>query len=164
MQDSCAASNEWRDSMRRAAFSVRLLAGYPFTPPATGPVSRQRPLPSYPSRYCSLTVIHSDESRFDYLGTLVRSPLVSLPPQFILYAVSSIHFVSDTKPRSPHRADAQRLVAPVRLSETPYWCFPHVVSPVMIGLNLDIENALGDGSVALYDFSTLDAKIESKII
>eukprot|EP00965_Chrysotila_dentata_P081100 2677041-Pleurochrysis_carterae.AAC.1 len=39
-------------------------------------------------------------------------PLVNHPPQFGLYVVSSIHSVSDTKPRSTHRADAQRLVAP----------------------------------------------------
>jgi hypothetical protein len=35
---------------------------------------------------------------------------------------------------------------------------------VTIGLNLGIENALGDGPVALRHFSTLDVKIESKII
>ncbi|NJR41755.1 MAG: hypothetical protein HC767_02910 [Akkermansiaceae bacterium] len=33
-----------------------------------------------------------------------------------------------------------------------------------IGLNLGIENALGNGPVALRHFSTLDVKIESKII
>eukprot|EP00965_Chrysotila_dentata_P262373 6214550-Pleurochrysis_carterae.AAC.2 len=54
-----------------------------------------------------VTAIHSDVSRLDYLGTLDRSPLVSHPPQFVLYVVSSIYSVSDTKPRSLHRADAQ---------------------------------------------------------
>eukprot|EP00965_Chrysotila_dentata_P263476 6214837-Pleurochrysis_carterae.AAC.9 len=39
--------------------------------------------------------------------TRVRSPLVSVPPQFVLYVVPSIYSVSDTKPRSTHRADAQ---------------------------------------------------------
>eukprot|EP00965_Chrysotila_dentata_P130899 4328092-Pleurochrysis_carterae.AAC.1 len=48
---SCAASNEWRDSVRRAALTVQLLGGYPLTPPAAGPVSRPRPLSSYPSLY-----------------------------------------------------------------------------------------------------------------
>eukprot|EP00965_Chrysotila_dentata_P243577 6205489-Pleurochrysis_carterae.AAC.2 len=46
----------------------------------------------------------------------------------------SLHSVSDTKPRSTHRADAPRLVIP----------------PVRIGLNIDIENALGNEAVALY--------------
>eukprot|EP00965_Chrysotila_dentata_P070424 2327391-Pleurochrysis_carterae.AAC.1 len=34
-----------------------------------------------------------------------------------------------------------------------------ICHPVTIGLNLDIENALGDGDVALCHFSTLDVKI-----
>eukprot|EP00965_Chrysotila_dentata_P255128 6212111-Pleurochrysis_carterae.AAC.1 len=37
-----------------------------------------------------------------------RSPLVSDPPQFVLYVVLSIHSVYDTKPRRTHRADAQQ--------------------------------------------------------
>eukprot|EP00965_Chrysotila_dentata_P061013 2021403-Pleurochrysis_carterae.AAC.1 len=49
-------------------------------------------------------------------------------------------------------------------SSASYWCLPHVVPPVMIGLNLDIENALGDGPVAVRHSSTLDVKIESKVI
>eukprot|EP00965_Chrysotila_dentata_P071558 2364005-Pleurochrysis_carterae.AAC.1 len=41
----------------------------------------------------------------------------------------------------------------------------NVVPPVTIGLNnLDIENALGDGPVAIRHFSTLDVKIVSKSI
>eukprot|EP00965_Chrysotila_dentata_P070552 2332083-Pleurochrysis_carterae.AAC.1 len=89
-----------------------------------------------------LTVIHSDTSRFDYLGQKDETvasldsrvilkhpsshdtwcedclipyllfPLVNHPPQFVLYGSSSIRSVSDTKPRNTHRADAQRLVAP----------------------------------------------------
>eukprot|EP00965_Chrysotila_dentata_P164583 5433391-Pleurochrysis_carterae.AAC.4 len=42
----------------------------------------------------------------------VPSPHVNHPPQFVLYAASSILSVSNTKPRSTHRARAQRLVAP----------------------------------------------------
>eukprot|EP00965_Chrysotila_dentata_P255969 6212392-Pleurochrysis_carterae.AAC.4 len=61
-------------------------------------------------RATGLTVIYSDMSRFDYLDCLIpylRSPLVSHPPQFVLYVVSSIHSVSDIKSaRSTHRADA----------------------------------------------------------
>eukprot|EP00965_Chrysotila_dentata_P150402 4968050-Pleurochrysis_carterae.AAC.1 len=51
MHDSCAASNEWRDSVHCAALTLRLLGGCPSTPPAAGPVSRRpRPLPTHPSR------------------------------------------------------------------------------------------------------------------
>eukprot|EP00965_Chrysotila_dentata_P235128 6200579-Pleurochrysis_carterae.AAC.2 len=77
------------------------------------------------------------------------SSLVSYPPKLIFHVVSSIHRVSDTKPRSTHRADAQRLFFYVEMT---------------IGLSLDIENALGDGPVALCQFSTLDVKFTSKII
>eukprot|EP00965_Chrysotila_dentata_P189753 6173491-Pleurochrysis_carterae.AAC.3 len=31
MHDSCAAGNEWRDLVHRAALTVRLLSGYPST-------------------------------------------------------------------------------------------------------------------------------------
>eukprot|EP00965_Chrysotila_dentata_P238202 6202355-Pleurochrysis_carterae.AAC.2 len=42
----------------------------------------------------------------------VASPHVNRSPQLVLSVVLSIHSVSDMKPRSTHRADAPRLVAP----------------------------------------------------
>eukprot|EP00965_Chrysotila_dentata_P035556 1183389-Pleurochrysis_carterae.AAC.1 len=47
------------------------------------------------------------------------------------------------------RSDSQRHDR----SGAPYWCLPHVVPPMMIGLNLDIKCTLGDGPVALYVIS-----------
>eukprot|EP00965_Chrysotila_dentata_P255244 6212153-Pleurochrysis_carterae.AAC.4 len=59
------------------------------------------------------------------LKARVLLPRVNHPPQFVLYVVSSIYPVSDTKPRSTHRATAQRLVAP-RPSGAPYTGLSHI--------------------------------------
>eukprot|EP00965_Chrysotila_dentata_P223901 6193870-Pleurochrysis_carterae.AAC.1 len=57
----------------------------------------------------------------------------------------------DARTALPRRASWRR-----GRSGAPFWCDPHVVPPVTIGLNPGIENTLGDGPVALRDFSTLD--------
>eukprot|EP00965_Chrysotila_dentata_P105908 3498185-Pleurochrysis_carterae.AAC.1 len=79
---------------------------------------------------------------------VVKDPIRRRDWQRILAAIGATanryqHASTRTPPPPPNR----------RVEDTStvhrYWCLPHVVPPVTIGLSLGIENALGDGPVAL---------------